>query len=75
MLAKITAFVKRWPEYRKAIGGFLGVAVPQVGALITWGVVGGDTAETVLKVLAVCAPLFAYFGVAISKPNAPKAAV
>lgn len=72
MLKKIQAFIAKWPQYRKAIGGFLGVAIPEVGALIAWGVIGGSTAETIAKILSACAPIFAYFGVAISKPNAPK---
>lgn len=65
----------KFAEYKKAIGGFVGTAIPLVAAIIAANVLNGDAAHYATIILAGLTALTGPLGVAIAPKNGPKTKV
>lgn len=70
--AALAALARQWPHYKKAIGGFLAVAIPELAGLITLGLLSGPIAHDIGVILIAGGPLWAFFGVKSAPANIPK---
>lgn len=59
-------------EYKKAIGGFVGTAIPLLGAIIAANVLTGSAAHNAAIILAGLTAIGGPLGVAIAPKNGPK---
>lgn len=65
----------KFAEYKKAIGGFVGTAIPLVGAIVAANVLNGDAAHYAAIVLAGLTAIGGPLGVALAPKNGPKTTV
>lgn len=65
----------KFAEYKKAIGGFVGTAIPLVGAIVAANVLTGDAAHYAAIILAGLTAIGGPLGVALAPKNGPKTKV
>jgi hypothetical protein len=68
-LSKIAVFIGNWPEYRKALGAFVGSLLTGLAAIVGLGVLAGVPAGYVAAAIAFLTPIAAFLNSYRAKAN------
>lgn len=71
-MTKITEFIQKWPQYRKALGAFVGSLIASLAGLLALGVLDVRLTGYIQAALAVLIPIGGLLGAARTKKNDPK---